>query len=124
MTGESNKGRFKCPHEAQAVWNAFKEQNVNFTNVKNFQTDVKNGVLAFESFAKSLHKARLIHGTIYDEDGRIENKDVAHEEYLEGVFDVNIFSSNEPCKYGDDPRIFNEFIFSGQNTQVRGTIFY
>ena len=124
---QSNKGRFKCPHEAQAVWNFYATRWTSHSEesllwyCKDFEDRLSTDL---HVLATNLHQARLIHGTIYDEDGRIENKDVAHEEYLEGVFDVNIFSSNEPCKYGDDPRIFNEFIFSGQNTQVRGTIFY
>ena len=79
---ESNKGRFKCADEAQAVWDVFKKQLPNFWFVKMFEAGSDNAVLTLESFAKDLHEARLIHGSIYDEDGRIENKDVAHLVYI------------------------------------------
>ena len=111
---KSSKGRFKCPHEAQAVWNAFKEQTANVFNVKYFEDDKQiNGVLEFESFAKSLHKARLIHGSIYDEDGRIEDKDVAHEIWLSHQEiicpSVNIIGHIRDCV---------------RTGKIRGTIFY
>jgi hypothetical protein len=121
---KSNKGRFKCPHEAQAVWNVFKKHAANRWFVEQFEIGSEHGVLALDYFANDLHEARLIHGSIYDEYWRIEDKDVAHAEYLSGVFDVNFFSPDEPCKYGDDPCTFNEFLFFSPNTKIRGTIFY
>ena len=109
---QSNKGRFKCPHEAQAVWNVFKEDTLNFFNVKEFETHSSNGVLALESFADSLHNARLIHGSIYDEHGRIEDKDVAHEIWL---------SHKKIWTVKNLDRHIRDSVRDGK---VRGTIFY
>lgn len=72
---QSNKGRFKCPHEAQAVWNLYVLEHGKNYAVRSISSCTIN----ISEFATHLHQARLIHGTIYDEDGRIENKDVAHE---------------------------------------------
>ena len=123
---KSNKGRFKCKDEAQAVWLAmlgFHKSVGGIDFEKDWLSESEMAEMTNE-FAEVLYQARLIKGSIYGDDWRIEDKDVAHAEYLAGVFDVNLFSSDEPCKYGDDPRIFNQFIFSRQNTEIIGTIFY
>ena len=75
---QSNKGRFKCPHEAQAVWNLYVLEYGKDYAVKSISSCIINIL----ELATHLHQARLIHGTIYDEDGRIEDKDVAHEAFL------------------------------------------
>ena len=116
MTGESNKGRFKCPHEAQAVWNVFKEETLNFFNVNAFETHRSNGVLALESFANSLHKARLIHGSIYDEDGLIEDKDVAHSVAQRVVEISRQYLVSPSVDYIEDGML--------KRGEIRGTIFY
>ena len=76
---QSNKGRFKCPHEAQAVWNFY------ILEYKSVLSEFENDAQLFDMLtetAKNMHKSGLIHGTIYDEDGRIEDKDLAHELWL------------------------------------------
>ena len=118
-----NKGRFKCADEAQAVWNFFVQIYSTF-DVNGFKEGDLMAQHRFSSIAKELHKARLIHGSIYDEHGRVEDKDVAQAEYEAALYDIDIFSSTPLCVHGDDPRIYNNFIFCGQNSAAIGTIFY
>lgn len=109
---KSNKGRFKCADEAQAVWNFF-TRLYSFDEVKLF----KEGDFLAESqltlVAKDLHHARLIHGSIYDEYGRFEDKDVAHEICLSHQEHVWWFNNV-------DGHIRDYF----RNEKIRGTVFY
>jgi hypothetical protein len=115
---QSNKGRFKCPHEAQAVWNFYvtrwtsqSEQSL-FWYCKEFEDRLSTDL---HVLATNLHQARLIHGTIYDEDGRIEDKDVAHL----------VFLSYERFGFGMKESDFYEFISRMiKDGKIRGTIFY
>ena len=117
MTGESNKGRFKCADEAQAAWKLFERRVANIVR-RAFKGELgvesqnaANGF--FEFFANDLHEARLIHGSIYDEDRRIENKDLAHELWL---------------SYQESGWWFNNLdghiLDSVRHKKFRGTIFY
>ena len=115
---QSNKGRFKCPHEAQAVWNFYltrwtsqSEQSL-FWYCKEFEDRLSTDL---HVLATNLHQARLIHGTIYDEDGRIEDKDVAHL----------VFLSYERFGFGMKESDFYEFVNRMvESGKIRGTIFY
>jgi hypothetical protein len=78
-----------------------------------FSGDYKRGEKFIEYTANRLHEARLIHGTIYDEDGRIEDKDVAHQICLSHQEHVWWFNNL-------DGHIRDAF----RNEQIRGTIFY
>lgn len=118
---ESNKGRVKCADEAQAVCvviDGLWGKSPIFNDKKEMYEH------HFDFVASALHQARLIHGSIYDEHGRIEDKDVAQEEYEAALCDTNIFSTTPICEWGDDPQIYNNFIFFGQNSTAVGTIFY
>jgi hypothetical protein len=108
---QTNKGRFKCKDEAQAVWNVFKAQVANRWFVEQFEIGSEHGALALDAFANDLHEARLIHGTIYDEDGRIEDKDVAHSFLID--FDA--------CECWNLEEHLQDMI---KNGKIRGTIFY
>ena len=113
---QSNKGRFKCPHEAQAVWNFYvtrwtsqSEQSL-FWYCKDFEDRLSTDL---HVLAINLHQARLIHGTIYDEYGRIENKDVAHEIWRSFQYHFWRFSSLDAY-----------IIDIVRHKKIRGTIFY
>ena len=118
---QSNKGRFKCPHEAQAVWNLYATM---FTGQSEEGEPVWEGELFWyckdypdrlstdlHVLAINLHKARLIHGTIYDEDGRIEDKDVAQAVAL-------LFEESDGWNIDG---LIRKWMLSGQ---ILGTIFY
>jgi hypothetical protein len=110
---QTNKGRFKCKDEAQAVWNVFKAQVANRWFVEQFEIGSEHGVLAFDAFASDLYINVLINGSIYDEDGRIEDKDVAHDiclSYQESVWWFN--------------NVDGHIVNSVRNKEIRGTIFY
>ncbi len=103
---QSNKGRFKCADEAQAVWNLISlGDDISFGEL--FYGDYERGEKFIAHTANRLHEARLIHGSIYDEDGRIEDKDVAHELW---------FLYQENCW------LFNNL--GVRHKGIRGTIFY
>lgn len=111
-----NKGRFKCADEAQAVCmvvNGLWGKSPIFNNKQEMYES------HFEFVANALHKARLIHGSIYDEHGRIEDKDVAHT------------IAAEVCKFKgiDIEYVCNMFIRPVsmallERGETRGTIFY
>ena len=109
---QSNKGRFKCPHEVQAVWNyvltTFSPDESRLFTEGDFGIE-----RLVSSIAENLHKARLIHGTIYDEYGRIEDKDVAHEICLS-------YEEHFWWIYNLDGHII-DIVRTGK---IRGTIFY
>ena len=107
---KSNKGRFKCPHEAQAVWNFFTLE------YKDVLSEFENDAQLFDMLtdtAHNLHKARLIHGTIYDEDGLIEDKDVALQ--------IDIVFEREYDDWPSYNLLIDHMFESGK---IRGTIFY
>lgn len=113
---QSNKGRFKCPHEAQAVWTLYERLSPNivcrlFKCETAEMDDIANEY--FENFANDLYSARLIHGSIYDEEGRIEDKDLAHELWL---------------SYQESGWWFNNLdghiLDIVRHKKIRGTIFY
>jgi hypothetical protein len=108
---QSNKGRFKCPHEAQAVWNFYvtrwtsqSEQSL-FWYCKEFEDRLSTDL---HVLATNLHKARLIHGTLYDEYGRIENKYLAEEFWISYLF----------------TGLDRDIIDIAHDKKIRGTIFY
>jgi hypothetical protein len=109
---KSNKGRFKCKDEAQAVW-AFITHSGSETFDEVFGGDEGYGEDFIEYTAKCLHCARLIHGSIYDEDGRIEDKDVAHELLLSYQKSDWLFTN-----------IDGYIEYSIRHGMVRGTNFY
>ena len=115
---ESNKGRFKVADEAQAVWNLF-YRICDSWSISGFKTNDLTSQNEFDSLADSLHKARLIHGSICDEHGLIEDKDVAHTIAL------------KVCKFKDMniEYVCNIFILPVsmawlKRGEIRGTIFY
>ena len=119
MTGESNKGRFKCADEAQAAWKLFERRVANIVR-RAFKGELgvesqnaANEFFAF--FANDLQEARLIHGSIYDEDKRIENKDVAHLVYI----------LHKRFGFGMKAYQFDEFVHRMTlKGLLKGTIFY
>ncbi len=111
---QSNKGRFKCADEAQAVWNVFKAQVANRWFVEQFEIGSEHGVLAFDAFASDLYINVLINGSIYDEDGRIEDRDVAH---LVFKLYTRLFGLKDSEFYAFVNRMLKE-------GKIRGTIFY
>ena len=115
-----NKGRFKSADEAHAVWNVFWDifpnDGVSFKSSKGFS------LFLFNDLARILHKARLIHGSICDENGRVEDKDVAHYLVLcSGI--TNKFHYHEGCSYFDSNLTFSADYHLKQN-DIEGTIFY
>lgn len=115
MTGESNKGRFKCADEAQATWNLF---SLAYKHNHSVLNGFKSGnyfslIKLFDQCANDLHEARLIHGTIYDDEKRIEDKDLAHELWL---------------SYQESGWWFNNLdghiLDIVRHKKIRGTIFY
>jgi hypothetical protein len=107
---QTNKGRFKCADEAQAVWNYISlGDDISFGEL--FSGDYERGDKFIEYTANCLHSARLIHGSIYDEYGRIEDKDVAHSFLID-------FDACECCKLEEHVQ---DMI---KNGKIRGTIFY
>ena len=116
MTGKSNKGRFKCPHEAQAVWNFF---TLEYQRVlSEFESDAQLFDMLTDT-AQNLHKARLIHGSIYDEHGRIEDKDVAQAVH-------NAFAPGDTYDYfRSSLKAFEDCVqHMIEHREIRGTIFY
>ena len=111
---KSNKGRFKCPHEAQAVWNCALGFHKSVGGIDLEQDWLCENEMAgiINDVAEVLYEARLIHGTIYDEDGRIEDKDVAHEIWL---------SHKKIWTVKNLDRHIRDSVRDGK---VRGTIFY
>ena len=127
---ESNKGRFKVADEAEAAWELFVKQVYAFPElIEWFKKDIDNS--HFDWLANNLHEARLIHGSIYDEHGRIEDKDVAHEVYLLAHHEYvklrpymqqqRDYDINDLFRFGFDKRAAH-VIFSGGKR--KGTIFY
>lgn len=116
-----NKGRFKCADEAHAVWNAF-NRIYPWLTVKRFISDYHSVEYYFSTLADNLYKARLIHGSIYDEHGRIEDKDVAHSivDYAAKHYFGGCLVSNEHLSIYLDTAAWH-FIRDGE---IRGTIFY
>lgn len=113
---QSNKGRFKSADEAQAVWNFYDTRWTSHSEqsllwyCKEFEDRLSTDL---HVLAINLHKARLIHGTIYDEYGRIENKDVAHEiclSYQEHFWWFN--------------NLDGHILDIVRHKKIRGTIFY
>ena len=112
-----NKGRFKCADEAQSVWNLF-YRICSSWSISGFKTNDLTSQNEFDSLADSLHKARLIHGSIDDGHGRIEDKNVAQAVCLKVLNLPSYFVTLEldylqMVEYG--------LIESGE---IRGTIFY
>ena len=119
---QSNKGRFKCPHEAQAVWNCALGFHKSVGGIDLEQDwlceNEMKGII--NDVAEVLYKAGLIHGSIYDEDGRIEDKDVAHELWFE--FNRNCHEKGwRYYMYFLDSMIVDSMIKEGE---IKGTIFY
>ena len=122
---ESNKGRFKDAHEAQAVWNLFTCIYGDY-EVEGFKKGDFIAENCFGVLAKDLHRARLIHGSIYDEHGRIEDKDVAHEVYLRAHREYlkcrpymqpeRVYDINDLFRFGFDQR-------AAHSEKLKGTIF-
>ncbi len=117
---ESNKGRFKCKDEAQAVWNFF-IQIYSTYDVNAFKKGCFIAQSCFSLIANNLHDCGLIHGSIYDEFGRIDDKDVAHE--IASILEIDFFIDgmndseiHDACEYILD-------CYLGRN-KIRGTIFY
>lgn len=120
-----NKGRFKRADEAQAVWNFF-VQIYSTYDINGFKKGDLIAEHCFSSITKELHKARLIHGSIYDEHGRIEDNDVAQLAY-------NKCCEFGPCSFVPSLSIdFDELSINFDDVademleagKIRGTIFY
>ena len=116
-----NKGRFKSADEAQAVWNFFALQYNDAPEIiEAFKKDKHPDVVGwFDECANNLHKARLIHGSIYDEHGRIEDKDVAYA--------VTLLTLQISRQYRDrslSPRMGEVAVEMLKIGEIRGTIFY
>jgi hypothetical protein len=109
---QTNKGRFKCPHEAQAVWNVFKAQVANRWFVEQFEIGSEHGVLALDAFANDLYINGLIHGTIYDEDERMYR-----DAELQLEFNRTYHEESWPS--------YDYFVdYMLEEGKIRGTIFY
>ena len=118
---KSNKRRFKCADEALAVWNLFVLIHP-YRTIKDFISGYPSVEYYLSKLANDLHKSYLIHGSIYDENGRIEDKDVAHKIAKEVCKFETLMTINKEdvCKMLADSAA-NKFLESGE---IRGTIFY
>lgn len=121
---KSNKGRFKCADEAQAVWNFIIDYysphfNKVIEKIVSFEHVYADSILI--DAAQSLRKACLINGSIYDEHGRIEDKDVAQEVWADFVRQSGVIDIRESM-FKNTFRSLHEFCES--YAELRGTIFY
>ena len=118
---ESNKGRFKVADEAQAVWIAAAyfyraTLDVDLTFGLYTQKKIRN---IMDDTANALYQARLIHGSIYDEHGRIEDKDVAQA--VDNAFSLG---DTSPYCRSSLPAFETQAQNMLKRGEIRGTIFY
>lgn len=113
-----NKGRFKWSDDAQAAWNFFVQVYSTYV-VAEFKKGDHIAQLCLSKIAHKLHKAHLIHGSIYDDYGRIEDKDVAHAIAAE-VCKLGCVNGEHNC----NPFIRPAAMGLRARGEIRGTIFY
>lgn len=121
---ESNKGRFKCKNEAQAVWNFLidyhSKSGLKQLIENSVSTEAVDSYSILDSAANALHKARLIHGSIYDEHGRIEDKDVAFDIAKVVYTDFDFFEFDD----SELEQAISFILNSKEFLNIRKTIFY